>query len=321
MCTSIYLGALRAASAMARELAYSEDARRYGDLADRGRAIADAALFNGEYYAQKVMWRELHDSAFAQELRQDHMDEQLRRVLEKEGPKYQYGDGCLSDGVIGSWMSAIYGLPEPLTAAHVRSTLTSIVRHNFKQSLWTHACTQRPGYANGDDAGLLLCTWPRGGRPTLPFIYCDEVWTGIEYQVASHLIEEGFVADALSIVRAIRARYDGVTRNPFNEYECGSYYARAMASFAMVNSLAGFRYSAVSNTLWLNPKGTVSPWRGFFSTATAFGVLTLDAHWLTVDVIEGELILKKLIVRHAEQDCSATLGVGNATFELAIAAA
>ena len=41
------------------------------------------------------------------------------------------------------------------------------------------------------EPGLLLCSWPRGDKPTLPFVYSDEVWTGIEYQVASHLIHEG----------------------------------------------------------------------------------------------------------------------------------
>ena len=60
----------------------------------------------------------------------------------------------------------------------------------------------------------LLCTWPRGGKPTLPFVYSDEVWTGIEYQVASHLIAEGFVKEGLTIVKALRSRYDGRVRNP-----------------------------------------------------------------------------------------------------------
>ena len=74
-------------------------------------------------------------------------------------------------------------------------------------------------------AGLLLCTWPEGGRPALPFPYADEVWTGIEYQVAAHLIYEGWVDEGLQIVEAVRARHDGVRRNPWNEVECGNHYA------------------------------------------------------------------------------------------------
>jgi len=80
----------------------------------------------------------------------------------------------------------------------------------------------------GNDGGLLLCTWPKGGQTAIPFIYSNEVWTGIECQVASHLMLEGMVDEGLEIVRICRDRYDGVRRNPFNEYECGHWYARAL---------------------------------------------------------------------------------------------
>lgn len=63
---------------------------------------------------------------------------------------------------------------------------------------------------------------------SLPFVYSNEVWTGIEYQVASHLMLQGEVEKGLEIVRACRQRYDGSVRNPFNEYECGHWYGRAL---------------------------------------------------------------------------------------------
>ena len=77
------------------------------------------------------------------------------------------------------------------------ATLQAIFKHNFKTDLSQHANAQRPGYAMGREPGLLLCSWPRGSKPTLPFVYSDEVWTGIEYQVASHLIQEGLVDEGL----------------------------------------------------------------------------------------------------------------------------
>ena len=80
-------------------------------------------------------------------------------------------------------------------------------------------------------SGLVLCTWPRGGMPLLPFPYSNEVWTGIEYQAAGHMILDGMVQEGLEVVRLCRDRYDGVRRNPFNEYECGHWYARAMSSY------------------------------------------------------------------------------------------
>jgi len=143
---------------------------------------------------------------------------------------------------------------------------------------------------------LLLCSWPRGSKPTLPFVYSDEVWTGIEYQVASHLIQEGFVSEGLTIVKALRSRYDGKTRNPWNEYECGNYYARAMASYSLLGALSGFRYSAVQKTLWFGPRLNSRPFKSFFSAAGAFGTIELGPDALHVSVIEGELPVERLIL-------------------------
>ena len=101
---------------------------------------------------------------------------------------------------------------------------------------------------------MLLCTWPKGGELSLPFVYSNEVWTGIEYQVASHLMRMGRVQEGLEIVRACRDRYDGRVRNPFNEYECGHWYARAMSSYALLFGLSGARYDAVEKVLYLEPQ-------------------------------------------------------------------
>jgi hypothetical protein len=148
----------------------------------------------------------------------------------------------------------------------------------------------------GHEPGLLLCSWPRGGKPTLPFVYSDEVWTGIEYEVASYLIAEGFVTEGLSIVKAMRSRYDGRVRNPWNEYECGNYYARAMSSYALLGALSGFRYSAAQRTLWFGPQLRARPFKTFFSAADGFGTITLTAQSLQIQMIEGELLLEKVIL-------------------------
>ena len=303
MCSSIYLGALSAMAKMAAATNHPEDAAQYSDLAHRTAAFLDLQLFNGEYYQQKVQYLDLHDTSFASTVA--HVDErssEMQQLLKREGPKYQYGTGCLSDGVIGAWMARIYGIDTPLARANVRSTLAAIFRNNFKTDLSDHANAQRPGYAMGREPGLLLCSWPHGNKPTLPFVYSDEVWTGIEYQVASHLIHEGFVTEGLTIVKAMRSRYDGKTRNPWNEYECGNWYARAMASYALLGALSGFRYSAVEKTLWFGPRLALRPFRSFFSTAAAYGAITLDATAIQVNVIEGELPVEKLILQNNETE-------------------
>ena len=294
LCTSIYTGALAAMAELAKALSRESDAREYGELAKRSAAFLDEELFNGEYHQQKVLYRELRDQSFMQLIAADDAsgtggNVEMLQLLREEGPKYQYGAGCLSDGVIGAWMASFYGIETSVNAERIRATLHAIFTHNFRTDLTEHACTQRPGYAMGHEAGLLLCSWPRGGKPTLPFPYSDEVWTGIEYQVAAHLIAEGMVNEGLTLVRAVRARHEGHVRNPFNEYECGNYYARAMASYALIQALSGFRYSKVERTLWFGPRLAQRPFRTFFSTAGAFGTITLDRHALTIDVIEGEL--------------------------------
>lgn len=295
MCTSIYLGALSAMTRMAQALGKSADATLYGNLAATSAAFMDRKLFNGDYYQQTVEFKDLRDQSFVHSIADvNETSSEMQQLLKREGPKYQYGSGCLSDGILGAWMARIYGIVTPLAEKNVDSTLQSIFRNNFKTDLSQHANPQRPGYAMGHEPGLLLCSWPRGGKPTLPFVYSDEVWTGIEYQVASHLIHQGFVDQGLTIVKASRGRYDGRVRNPWNEYECGNWYARAMSSYALLGALSGFRYSAVDRTLHFAPRLELRPFNCFFSTASAYGVITLNGHNLTVRVVEGELAIEKL---------------------------
>jgi uncharacterized protein (DUF608 family) len=297
MCTSIYLGALCAFTQMAQALGQTDDAKEYGELAHKCARFMDGQLFNGEYYQQKVQYQGLRDTSFAEMVSKvDERSSEMQKLLKREGPKYQYGTGCISDGVIGAWMARMYGIETPLNRQNVRSTLNSIFKNNFKTDLSQHANAQRPGYAMGHEPGLLLCGWPHGGKPTLPFVYSDEVWTGIEYQVASHLISEGLVPEGLTIVKALRSRYDGRVRNPWNEYECGNYYARAMASYALLSALSGFRYSAVTRTLWFGPQLNIRPFQTFFSTASGFGSILLDHGSLHIKLHEGELQIDKLVL-------------------------
>ena len=114
--------------------------------------------------------------------------------------------------------------------------------------------------------------------------------------MASHLIESGLVREGLEIVKALRSRYDGSVRNPWNEYECGSYYARAMASFALLGSLSGFRYSAADRILHFGPKLKKRPFVTFFSTATGYGTISLDKKSLVVSVLEGQLAIKRVVL-------------------------
>ena len=102
-------------------------------------------------------------------------------------------------------------------------------------------------------------------------VYSDEVWTGIEYQVAAHLIYEDMLKEGLAIVKAVRDRYDGARRNPWNEIECGHHYARAMSSWSLLTALCGFAYSAPDRELRFRPRVNSASFRCLFSTGTSWG--------------------------------------------------
>ena len=221
-------------------------------------------------------------------------------LLKKEGPKYQYGSGCLSDGILGMWMASVCGLTEGIEDEKVKSHLTAVHRYNLKHTLEDHYNPQRPTYACGEDGGLLLCTWPKGGALSLPFVYSNEVWTGIEYQVASHLMLKGEVEKGLDIVRTCRQRYDGTVRNPFNEYECGHWYARAMASYGMLQGLTGVRYDAVDKTLHIDSK--IGDFTSFLSTEKGFGTVSLKNGTPYLNVLYGRIEVNRIHVGATKTD-------------------
>jgi hypothetical protein len=243
--------------------------------------------FNGEYFYQQLKG-DVADSYLKHWRRFGSISPEAEAVVRKEGPFYQYGDGCLSDGMLGVWLARTSGLQHPLSADKVASHLKAVHRHNFSTNLSKTWNAERPTYALGKESGLRLCSWPRGGRPTVPMIFSDEVWTGVEYQVASHLIEAGMVEEGLELVRACRSRYDGRVRNPFNEFECGHWYARAMSSYALLQALSGARFDAVDQVLYLRPR-IKGDFRSFVAVATGYGLVGVKNGAPFVEVVSGTI--------------------------------
>ena len=292
MCTSFYLAALKAALLMGEAL--GAPVPLYAELLDKGRTLLERELWNGEYFVQRIEWRKLRaKNPLETKSYVGTYSPEATALFEREGPKYQYGDGCLADGVLGAWLAAVSGVPDLLDRGKLASHLAAVHRHNLKRDLSEHANPQRPTYACGSEGGLLLCTWPRGGAPTLPFVYSNEVWTGIEYQVASHLMLLGMVEQGLELVRTCRDRYDGRVRDPFDEYECGHWYARAMSSYALLQGLSGARYDAVDKTLHLEPR-IAGDFRSFLATATGYGTAGVRAGQPFLDVRAGTIEVARI---------------------------
>ena len=271
LANGVYLAALRAGARLAAHLGETERARSWSARADHVAAAMDDVLFTGEYYRQVI----------------DDVD----------AHRYQYGDGVLSDQLLGQFHAYLNGLGPLLPPAHLDSALAAIVAHNHRADLSAHESTQR-AYALNEEGGLLLASWPRGGRPAIPFVYSDEVWTGVEHQVAATLLYAGRVDDALRVERTLRSRYDGTHRNPWNEIECGNHYARSLASWALLLGASGAQWDAPARTLSFAPAAGAfdegAPVRFLFTTGSAWGRAEIDEGALTLRLDGGALDLAEL---------------------------
>lgn len=289
MAQSYYVGALQACAEMAEHLGEGEKANDYRNLAQRGAEWLKECSFNGEYYVQYMdrdAWRH-------SEVPIDPPKREVPQMAEGE-PKWQFGSGCLSDQLVGEWLATVAGLPSLLDDGERRSALKAIYTYNLKQPLSEHANCQR-AFALNDESGVVLCSWPKGGRPILPFIYCDEVWTGIEYQVAAHLMYEGLEEESREIVCHVRSRYDGMRRNPWCEMECGGYYARAMSSWSLLTAASGFQADAGAQRLTF--RYSREPKTFFWSTGSAWGRIALSPQRVLLLVHWGRITVSSIQLR------------------------
>jgi hypothetical protein len=291
-----YLGALRAAEKMALHQGDTQFAETCRTLGARGEAWTDSHLFNGMYYKQ-VVQPPVDSSHIAPGLVVGMGAVDFRK------PDYQLGDACLVDQLVGQYLAHVCGLGYLVDPSHVRTTLHSIMKYNFRESLSDHFNCMRT-FALGDESALLMAAYPEV-RPENPFPYFSEVMTGFEYTAATGMLYEGEVKDALRCIGSIRARYDGLKRNPYDEAECGHHYGRAMASWGAVLAMTGFHYSAVEGNLTFGLKSGTS----FWSNGYAYGIVkqeSVGAGWrVTVSSLRGEVPIRTLVIT----------GVGEKHFE------
>jgi hypothetical protein len=318
MMGAMYLGALRAAEEMARCLGEEEKAQEYRAVYESGRKKTEESLWNGEYYIQKVEVmpglivpeRLRGPAACASDCACSETPGPKTSALQGFEVKYQYGEGCLSDQLLGQWAAHVAGLGYVLDPKRVGKAIESIFRYNFRARIGDFSNVQRI-YALNDEAGLLLCSWPHGNRPRLPFVYSDEVWTGIEYHVAAHLIYEGFVAEGLAVVKSVRDRHDGLRRNPWDEFECGHHYARAMSSWSVLLALCGYHYSAVDGRMTFAPRLSPENFRCAFTTASGWGTLSQrigkGSQTVTVSVSYGKVSLRSIVIQGSGEKTTARL--------------
>ncbi|MFO1055313.1 MAG: GH116 family glycosyl hydrolase [Planctomycetota bacterium] len=266
MIGSLYLAALRAAEEMAHEVGDDDFAVRCRALFDSGSKRSMQSLFDGEYFVQKV-------------------------DLQKH-PDWQYADGCLADQLFGQSFAHQVGLGHLYPADAEHRALESIWKYCWAPDVGPQNAAHAPErwFARPGEAGLFTCTWPKSKHMGARSVrYRDEIWTGIEYQVASHMAHQGMVTEALAICRGIHERYHPRKHNPWNEIECGDHYARSLASWGVLVALSGFEYHGPRGRIAFAPRITPEDFRCAFTAAEGFGTF---AQKRSADVLDAELRVK-----------------------------
>jgi len=256
--SSLYIGALRAGSVMASEMEDKAFAEECETLAKRGGKWVSENLFDGEYFYQER--DPAHPEAFGS------------------------GIGCHIDQVFGQGWAHQLGLERVLPKDKTQSALKALWRYNFTPDVGPYREEYQTGrwYAMPGEAGLIMCTFPKGGeresrgdKPTHGFAgYFNECMNGFEYQAAGHMIAEGLVQQGLAVTRAVHDRYHPSRRNPYNEIECGDHYARSMASHGVFVSVCGFEHHGPKGYIGFSPRLTPEDFRSAFIAAEGWGTFT-----------------------------------------------
>lgn len=281
-----YLLALRACAEMARAANDDAFADECEELFAKGYEYTDRELFNGSYYIQKI---DLNDLDIPRSFDANYY------VNDETGEiKYQIGEGSEIDQMCAQWHANILGLGRIYDKNKTKTALESMYKNNFKRSMRTHTNPWRI-FALNDEAGTVICDYPQGVyKPKIPLPYCEESMHGFEYQFAGLLISEGMIEEGLNVVRAVRARYRGYNRNPWNEIECGSNYARSMAAFALIPIFAGFSFDLCEKSIGFAPLVNRDNFKTFWAVDGAYGTFSLTPKQASLQVFEGRLRLKRL---------------------------
>ena len=266
-----YLGALKAAERMAKEMGDYEFAQKCETIFKVGSKWTDENLFNGEYYEHQVLDPETK--------------KEITDYSAPNMPKYQLAKGCLVDQLVGQYMAHICGLGYLASEENIKTTYKSILKYNSMETMENHFNNMR-SYALGDEKALLMASWPKG-RPKVPFPYFSEVMTGFEYAAAIGMMYEGMQPEGIEVIENIRDRYDGNKRSPFDEAECGHHYARAMASWAANLALTGFHYSTTEKSMAFTDK----PGNYFWSNGYAWGMAIVKSTGVEISVSFGTIEL------------------------------
>lgn len=282
-----YLLALDCGARIAEHLGDERRRLLYTRLYEQGRAWTNERLFNGKYFFHSV---DLSDRSLV-----DSFDAAPKYWNGEAGEiKYQVAEGCIIDQMLADWHAALIGVRGVFDSEKKKTALENLYRNNYKDSMREVANMWR-NFSLNDEAGTVICSYPEGARvPAIPVPYCEETMTGFEYALAGLMVSEGYVAEGESMVKAIRDRYDGEKRNPWNEIECGSNYARSMASYALMAIYSGFSFDMPRKHVGFSPVGGEGKY--LFSACESWGTVEFDRGGCTLSVLGEPLTLRSVSV-------------------------
>jgi len=295
---SFYLLALDCGEKIADAVGESARAEKYRAIYERGRAWTNEHLFNGAYFSQKI---DLNNKSLLDRFA-SMGDEKIINDYwnaEAEQIKYQIADGCIIDQMLGEWHGAIIGADPIFDEEKRKKALESLYRYNYVPSMREVANMWRL-FAVDDEAGTIICSYPeRFEKPIIPIPYCEEVMTGFEYAAAGLMLANGYIDECETMVRAIRDRYDGEKRNPWDEIECGHNYARTMASYALMPLWSGFTFDMTEKYIGFAPIGK-DDGQYVWSVGNTWGKVRFDGKKCVLTVLGEPLTLASFGLRNAD---------------------
>ena len=186
--------------------------------------------------------------------------------------------------MLGQWWANQLQLGDLYPKETVKKTMDAVYKYNFKANF--EGIRQYPReFTKPDEAGLLMITWPKGGRPNPHTSYADEVMSGFEYAAAATMMQSGNLTEGLTVLKAVSDRYTGELKvgydgpwgnwgysgNPFGDDECGKFYSRAMSIWSVLLATQGFEYNGPEHTIGFNPLWQPDNHISFFTTAKGWG--------------------------------------------------
>ena len=252
-------------------------AASYAELYEKAKAYLETELFDGEYFIQKIRWtgsaRRRNPLGAAIGQWNTNYSPEARALLQAKGPSTS------TAGAVCPMACSGHGWPR--SAAWARSWTHEKVAQPPaggpppqlpQPTSRDHANPQRPSLRPGRRrraAALLVAQ----GRTALAAVRLQQ--RGLDrHRVPGRQPPDddglcgGRAADRPRCARSLRRPL----RNPFNEYECGHWYGRALASYGLLQGLTGSATTPSSKTLYLKPQ-LPGDLRGFLCTATGYGTV------------------------------------------------